>query len=36
MKELKSMYTKFKKEAPSLEINKEGFVKVTEGMGIKV
>ena len=52
------MYTRFKKEAPSLgilfsflllfykyfgfclisisEINKEGFVKVTEGMGIKV
>lgn len=32
--ELRAMYLKFKKETPSLEIDKAGFVKVTKGMGI--
>lgn len=30
------MYQKFKKETPSLEIDKPGFVKVSKGMGIEV
>jgi len=33
--ELRAMFQKFKKETPSLEINKDGFVKVTKGMGIE-
>jgi hypothetical protein len=30
------MFLKFKKETPSLEIDKPGFIKVTKGMGIEV
>jgi Ca2+-binding EF-hand superfamily protein len=33
--ELRSMFLKFKKETPTLEIDKVGFVKVTKGMGIE-
>ncbi|PRP80010.1 calcium-binding protein [Planoprotostelium fungivorum] len=33
--ELKAMYTKFKRETPNMLIDKEGFVKVTKGMGIQ-
>ncbi|KAH3744360.1 calcium-binding protein [Pelomyxa schiedti] len=33
-KELRSMYSKFKKEAPTLSIDRGGFAIVTEGMGI--
>jgi hypothetical protein len=34
--ELKAMYQKFKRETPNMMIDKEGFVKVTKGMGIQV
>ena len=30
------MFSKFKKETPTMEIDKTGFVKVTKGMGIEV
>lgn len=33
--ELRSMFHKFKKETPTMEIDKTGFVKVTKGMGIE-
>eukprot|EP01105_Mastigella_eilhardi_P023219 TRINITY_DN5817_c0_g1_i2.p1 TRINITY_DN5817_c0_g1~~TRINITY_DN5817_c0_g1_i2.p1 ORF type:complete len:279 (-),score=79.15 TRINITY_DN5817_c0_g1_i2:51-887(-) len=34
-KELKTMFSKFKKEAPTLLIDRAGFALVTQGMGIK-
>jgi hypothetical protein len=36
MQELKSMYAKFKRETPSMEIAKEGFLKVSKAMGVQV
>lgn len=29
------MYTKFKKETPSLQLDKESFVKVSKAMGVE-